>query len=72
MYYNGAILDEFLKKVTIENKLKGAIFQQDFTMYYQPQFRANDRTLRGVEALIRWKDDNGIMSEESYVTWQNI
>lgn len=61
LYYNGTILDDFLKNVTIENKLKDAVFQQNFTMYYQPQFRTNDRALRGVEALIRWKDDNGKM-----------
>jgi len=61
LYYNGEILDDFLKNVTIENKLKDAVFQQNFTMYYQPQFRTNDRALRGVEALIRWKDDNGKM-----------
>ena len=30
-------------------------------MYFQPQFRTTDRALRGVEALIRWKDDNGKM-----------
>lgn len=61
LYYNGAILDDFLKKVTIENKLKDAVFQQNFIMYYQPQFRTDDGALRGVEALIRWKDDNGKM-----------
>lgn len=61
VYYEGAILDEFLKKVSIENKLKDAIFEQNFIMYYQPQFHTADRRLRGVEALIRWKDDNGRM-----------
>lgn len=61
LYYNGAILDDFLKKVKIENKLKDAVYQQNFTMYYQPQFRTTDKVLRGVEALIRWKDDNGKM-----------
>ena len=61
MYYDGTILDEFIKNVTIENQLKTAVFQQNFTMYYQPQFRTNDRKLRGVEALIRWKDDDGKM-----------
>lgn len=60
-YYDGTILDEFMKNVTIENQLKTAVFQQNFTMYYQPQFRTTDRKLRGVEALIRWKDDNGKM-----------
>lgn len=61
LYYDGSILDDFLKNVTIENKLKDAVFQQNFIMYYQPQFRTMDRALRGVEALIRWKDDNGKM-----------
>lgn len=61
LYYDGAILDDFLKNVTIENKLKDAVFQQNFTMYYQPQFRTTDKALRGVEALIRWRDDNGRM-----------
>lgn len=61
MYYDGTILDEFIKNVTIENELKSAVFQQNFTMYYQPQFRTTDKKLRGVEALIRWKDDTGKM-----------
>lgn len=30
-------------------------------MYYQPQFHTTDKVLRGVEALIRWRDDNGKM-----------
>lgn len=61
LYFDGAILDDFLNNVTIENKLKDAVFAQNFTMNFQPQFRTADRALRGVEALIRWKDDNGKM-----------
>lgn len=60
-YYDGAILDDFLRKVKIENKLKDAVFQQNFIMYYQPQFHTTSKELRGVEALIRWRDDNGKM-----------
>lgn len=65
LYYDGTILDEFLKSANIENQLKNAAFQQSFTMYYQPQFRTNDRKLRGVEALIRWKNDDGKMISPS-------
>lgn len=57
--FDSSILEDFLQSVTIENKLKEAVFEQNFTMYFQPQFRKADRTLRGVEALIRWKDDSG-------------
>lgn len=60
-YFDGAILNDFLQNVTIENKLKEAVFSQNFIMYFQPQFRTTDKALRGVEALIRWKDDTGDM-----------
>lgn len=60
-YFDGAILDDFLKSASIENKLKEAVFSQNFVMYFQPQFRTTDKRLRGVEALIRWKDDDGTM-----------
>ncbi len=58
-YFDGSILEDFLKNVTIENKLKEAVFSQNFTLYFQPQFHTADRILRGVEALIRWKDETG-------------
>jgi diguanylate cyclase (GGDEF)-like protein len=61
LYFDGAILEDFLQNVTIENKLKNAIFDQNFVMYFQPQFRTEDKSLRGVEALIRWKDEKGKM-----------
>lgn len=60
-YFDGAILEDFLQNVTIETKLKEAVFAQNFMMHFQPQFRTTDRALRGVEALIRWKDDTGDM-----------
>ena len=64
-YFDGAILEDFLKNLTIENKLKEAVFDQNFTMYYQPQFKTTDKSLRGVEALIRWKDNTGKMISPS-------
>ena len=60
-YFEAPILDDFLKNVDIENKLKEAAFNNNFTMYFQPQYYASSRKLRGVEALIRWRDDTGRM-----------
>lgn len=54
--FDSSILEDFLQKVTIENKLKEAVFAENFMMYFQPQYRTSDKVLRGVEALIRWKD----------------
>ncbi len=60
-YFEAPILDDFLKNVDIENKLKEAAFNNNFIMYFQPQYHAKTRKLRGVESLIRWKDDDGNM-----------
>lgn len=64
-YFDVPILNEFLQNISIENKLKEAAFNQNFMMYFQPQYHADDKTLRGVEALIRWKDDDGKMISPS-------
>ncbi len=58
-YFDGAILEDFLQTVTIQTKLREVVFEQNFTMYYQPQYYTESERLRGVEALIRWKDDTG-------------
>lgn len=40
----------------LANSLRRALRQNEFELYYQPQFRNQDRQLSGVEALIRWQD----------------
>lgn len=60
-YFDGSILEDFLQNVSIETKLKEAVFAQNFIMHFQPQFHTTDKMLRGVEALIRWKDETGKM-----------
>ncbi len=60
-YFDAPILNEFLQNVNIETKLKGAVFEQNFTMNFQPQYYVKDKKLRGVEALIRWRDNDGRM-----------
>lgn len=60
-YFDAPILCDFLNTVNIENKLKDAVFNENFTMNFQPQYYAESKKLRGVEALIRWKDTDGKM-----------
>ncbi len=58
-FFEHEILNEFMDNVSIEQKLKNAIDNEDFILYYQPQFFASSNKLRGVEALIRWPDKDG-------------
>lgn len=55
-YFNAPILQDFLQTVNIENKLKEAVFSKNFCLNFQPQYYNTRNRLRGVEALIRWKD----------------
>ena len=64
-YFDAPILQDFLSNVSIDNKLKEAVFNENFTMNFQPQFFAQSNKLRGVEALIRWKDKDGKMISPS-------
>ena len=47
--------------VELDSKLKEAVFDRNFILYYQPQYYAGNQKLRGMEALIRWKDGDGKM-----------
>lgn len=67
-YFNAPILDDFLNSVELENKLKRAVNNKDFTMFYQPQYYTGSKHLRGVEALIRWIDKNGeLVSPSAFI-----
>lgn len=60
-YFDAPILKDFLESVAIENKLKEAVFNKNFSLHFQPQFCTDSKKLRGVEALIRWKDEENHM-----------
>lgn len=60
-YYDSEVMEEFLSYVNIENKLKKALDLNQFMIYFQPQYQTFGKVLRGVEALLRWKDESGKM-----------
>lgn len=67
-YYDAPIIQEFVERVNIENKLEKALKEQGFFMCYQPQFSTDDKKLRGVEALVRWKDEDGrVISPATFI-----
>ncbi len=56
-YFNLPARNDFFNAIELENKLKKAVSNQNFVLYYQPQYYVGNRKLRGVEALIRWVDE---------------
>lgn len=65
-YFDAPILKEFLKNIEMENKLKEAVFHNNFLLHFQPQYYTGNKKFRGVEALIRWKDEQGSMISPKY------
>ena len=67
-YFDAGLLSEFMGNLNIENKLRDAIYDMRFEMYFQPQYEAASGNLRGVEALIRWKDpDEGMIAPSQFI-----
>ncbi len=52
--YSSAMESSTQNMVTMEHHLKGALKRDEIGVHYQPQVRADDNTVVGVEALARW------------------
>lgn len=56
------------RKYLIGSLLKGAEYDREFSLHFQPQFRMADRRLVGMEALLRWDcPDLGPISPAEFV-----
>lgn len=52
----------------LENRLRNAIVQEEFVLYYQPQVELATGRICGVEALLRWpQPDFGLMLPEEFI-----
>jgi diguanylate cyclase (GGDEF)-like protein/PAS domain S-box-containing protein len=55
-------------RLLLENDLRTAIREQQFELYYQPQFDAAGKRLLGLEALIRWRHpQRGLVSPAEFI-----
>jgi len=45
-----------VSRMTMEHRLRGAVERQEFELHYQPKFDVRTREIRGLEALVRWRD----------------
>jgi EAL domain-containing protein (putative c-di-GMP-specific phosphodiesterase class I) len=46
-----------LHRFTVEDRLRGALERQEFSLEYQPQFDVRTGGISGMEALLRWRSD---------------
>lgn len=68
LFFNKSMYDDIQDTLLIENKLRKAIENDELQLYYQPQIDSHTGEITGVEALIRWFDDElGYMPPNKFI-----
>jgi diguanylate cyclase len=67
-FFDAAMNDAALRRFTLEAKLRGALERGEFTLHYQPQFDVSTGAVAGMEALLRWtNDDLGAVTPAEFI-----
>ncbi len=67
-YYEAALSEQSSRRLLLENELRHAVTGNELELYFQPQFRLSDRTIQGMEALVRWKHpQRGLVSPGEFI-----
>jgi diguanylate cyclase (GGDEF)-like protein/PAS domain S-box-containing protein len=54
VFYAPSLNARVAERLDLESKVRRAVDRLEFAMHYQPKLRLADRTITGVEALLRW------------------
>ncbi len=55
------------KRLRLETKLRSALGKNEFVLYYQPKVDIKTGVIKGVEALLRWESDEGLVSPGDFI-----
>jgi len=55
------------KRVRLEARLRNALANEDFVLYYQPKQDLDTGQIRGMEALIRWPDGDAMITPADFI-----
>jgi diguanylate cyclase (GGDEF)-like protein/PAS domain S-box-containing protein len=55
VFFAEEMTERVAEKLTLENKLRQALEKEEFVLHYQPKVDLENRSIVGVEALIRWQ-----------------
>lgn len=56
LFYSQDMSRKIAGTLALENRLRRAVRNEEFVLYYQPKVDGRTRRILGVEALIRWQD----------------
>ncbi|MGA2862570.1 MAG: EAL domain-containing protein [Steroidobacteraceae bacterium] len=68
-FFDAAMNAAALHRFTIEDKLRGALQRNEFSLDYQPQFDIRTGHISGMEALLRWTNDQlGVVPPSEFIS----
>ncbi|HEY1726695.1 MAG TPA: EAL domain-containing protein [Steroidobacteraceae bacterium] len=67
-FFDAAMNATALQRFTIEDKLRGALMRNEFTLYFQPLFDIRTGHISGMEALLRWSNEQlGVVPPSEFI-----
>jgi diguanylate cyclase (GGDEF)-like protein/PAS domain S-box-containing protein len=68
LFYTQKMSASVAGKLTLENKLRRALDNEEFVLYYQPKVNLRSGKLAGAEALLRWNDpETGLVAPGRFI-----
>ncbi|MGL5255688.1 MAG: bifunctional diguanylate cyclase/phosphodiesterase [Proteocatella sp.] len=66
-FYNQDINTKSIYRYDLKNRMRTALNQKEFKLYYQPQIDIFKNRVVGIEALLRWETENGFISPVEFI-----
>jgi diguanylate cyclase (GGDEF)-like protein len=68
LFYTEGMTTRFSESLVLENRLRQAILNDEFELYYQPKVTLGTRRITGVEALVRWRSPElGLVQPSQFI-----
>jgi len=66
-FYTVEMTEKAIERMTLETKLRQAIEDDAFEVYYQPQLDGRTGAIVGLEALVRWFDEGELVAANKFI-----
>lgn len=67
VYYDEDLHRQILREKEIESKMRSALENREFIVYYQPKIDLSNYQINGAEALVRWLDEGRIVPPMEFI-----
>lgn len=67
VFYNEDLYLELQKKLELEVKIREAVEQNNWEIYFQPKVSLKEKKVIGAEALIRWKNNENRIAPDVFI-----